>query len=229
MDFNQLFNNFKRFFKIPVALKITEILAYIAGTLIILATVSSLISGQWGVASKLLKLSLAAITKIIGFGLPYFVKLLLASWKHLWLPILLYTVISLFTASRWGRFYLCLATLCGFILTFKTVVLNDISFSSLPDLLIYCMEVYLLLLWTFPREVWNFIGGAFCLLQGAIVLVIPDIPGYFDDFGLIAAIFAFLFLYLHTTASLVQRFVDTFVAIIRNYVTQLSEHNFSQD
>jgi hypothetical protein len=76
-------------------------------------------------------------------------------------------------------------------------------------------QIYLLALWTFPREIWNFLGGIVWFIKSMIILILPDLPGYFDDFGAIGAIFAFIFLYLHTIASLIQRFVDT------NLVTKL--------
>jgi len=70
------------------------------------------------------------------------------------------------------------------------------------------MEIYLLLLWTVPRELWNFIGGFLLAIQSLIVTVMPDLPSYFDDLGMILAIFAFIFLYINTIASIIQRIID---------------------
>ena len=230
MAFNQLLDNLKRSFNIPLAIQIAKLTAYIAGTIVIFATIISLFNGNWEFILSLVKLGFPAINSIISFAIPRFVELILASLTCLWLPIVLYIGISIITVSQWGRFYLCLATLCGFVLTIETAVFSNISLSSIFEILIYLMQIYLLLLWTVPREVWNFIGGAFFLLQGIIVLVIPDLPGYFDDFGFITAIFSFIFLYLHTTASLVQRFVDTqLIAAMRNYFNRFTDQKLPED
>ncbi len=203
----------KCFFNIPLALKIAKGLVYLGGAVIILATISSLASGHWEILSKFLELAFKAIVEIVGFGTPYFLGLVTASLAVLWLPIVIYILISIFTTSRWGRFYLCLVALCVFILSIKATVFTDISLSSIPALLIYLTQIYLFLLWAIPREAWNFAGGFLWFLQSVVVTVLPDFPTYFDDLGIITAIFVFIFLYLHTMASLLQRIVDSWIVV----------------
>ena len=198
---------------IPLTLKIAKILVYLGGAVIILATLGSLISGHWEILTKSLEVALKAIGKIVGFGTPYFLGLVTASLAVLWLPIVIYIFISIFTTSRWGRFYLCLVTLCVFILSIKATLFTDISLSSIPALLIYLTQIYLFLLWTIPREAWNFAGGVLWFLQSVIITVFPDFPTYFDDLGIITAIFAFIFLYVHTIASILQRIVDSWIVV----------------
>jgi hypothetical protein len=92
-------------------------------------------------------------------------------------------------------------------------VLSRLSFSletlkNVPDIILYIMQIYLLLLWTVPREVWNFLGGVIFVIQSVIVTIMPDLPTYFDDLGMIFAVFAFIFLYINTVAALIERILD---------------------
>ena len=200
--------NIQTFINKPLAIRVLKVLLFIAGSAVIFITVNSLLSSNWEMLQKSLSVFYKAFSKIIGFGVPHFFKLVLSSIALIWLPIAIYVMISLITVSLWWRFFLCLVTLCGFILVVKALLFKDFSLKSVPELLIYITQIYLLLLWVIPRELWNLAGGAVWFVESVVVTLLPNLPGYFDDIGIVAAIFAFIFLYLHTIASLVQRVVD---------------------
>jgi hypothetical protein len=54
---------------------------------------------------------------------------------------------------------------------------------------------------------WNIIGLLISVFLGLIVLILPDLPTAFDDFGIFGAILAFFLGYLNALASLIQRAV----------------------
>lgn len=210
--------------------------AVLIGLYLIYAAATVLISGNWTALQKVVSGS----SKVIGFCLPYLMILVTKSLLFLWPPILAYMLIGILTTSRWWRFYLCLSALAAAILLLNKFVFSqlDLSFDTLkqvPDIFLYIMQVYLLLLWTVPREVWNFVGGIIFAIQSLIVTVMPDLPTYFDDLGMILAIFTFIFLYINTIASVIQRIIDERVirrsrqvvaTIIKN--TPLRKYVFSQ-
>ena len=91
------------------------------------------------------------------------------------------------------------------------------------DIFIYVMQVYILVLWTVPRVFWNLIGGIFFAIQSAVVMLVPDLPGYFDDFGVIMAIFAYIFIVINTVADPIKKGIDKYIIdrfgpAIRSYV-----------
>ncbi len=49
------------------------------------------------------------------------------------------------------------------------------------------LQGYLFLLWFLPRELWNFIGLLISSVLGIIVILLPDLPTVFDDFGIFGA------------------------------------------
>lgn len=209
-DHNRL-KKYRKYVDISLVIIIGKISVIIGGGIIIISAVASLINGNWGILGKIV----GATSKTLGFVLPALTRMVFSSLAFIWLPIIAYVLISLITVSRWWRFYLCLVVLGTFILFSQCFISTDISISNLYQIIAYLSQIYLLALWTFPREIWNFLGGIVWFIKSMIILILPDLPGYFDDFGAIGAIFAFIFLYLHTIASLIQRFVDT------NLVTKL--------
>ena len=64
------------------------------------------------------------------------------------------------------------------------------------------------MLWLVPREIWNIIGLTISSLFGLIILILPDLPTSFDDFGIFGAILAFFLGYVNLVASLIQRAAD---------------------
>lgn len=199
------------------ALKILRISAYVVGALIILTTVSIIFGSNGEIPLASLQQLLQLFTKVLFFGWPYLLKLLIASITTFWLPIILYFLISLFTTSRWERFYFSIVSLCIMILIVKSVFSNGFSISDVPTFFIFAAQFYLLLLWTFPKEFWNYFGFILWFIQSAIIILIPDLPTMLDDFGAIAAVFSFIFLFLHTVASLGQRLIDSFLVVtVRN-------------
>ncbi len=168
-----------------------------------------LIHGNW---STLLK-ALNGISRVISYCVPYLLKLIIKSIVFLWPPILSYIIIGIITTSRWWRFYLCLCMLAVSILILNHFVFAKMDFSietlkEIPTIFMYIIQIYILLLWTFPREIWNFIGGILFAIYSLMITIMPDLPTYFDDLGMIFAVFAFIFLYINTIASITQRFID---------------------
>ncbi|PIE31668.1 hypothetical protein CSA56_17605, partial [candidate division KSB3 bacterium] len=79
------------------------------------------------------------------------------------------------------------------------------EYRMLPLLMV---QGYLFLLWLMPREIWNIIGLTISGIVGFIILVLPDLPTAFDDFGMFGAVLAFFLGYLNLLASLLQRAAD---------------------
>ena len=63
------------------------------------------------------------------------------------------------------------------------------------------------MLWLVPREFWNILGLLISSTLGVIVLILPDLPTAFDDFGIFSAILVFFLGYLNALANLIQRAV----------------------
>ena len=179
------------------------------GLYLIYAAITVLVSGNWSALQTIF----SGLFKVIHFCIPYLLILITKSLFFIWPPILAYMLIGIITTSRCWRFFLCLSVLASAIILLNRLVFSHIDFSfntlqQVPNIFLYIMEIYLLLLWTVPRELWNFIGGFLLAIQSLIVTVMPDLPSYFDDLGMILAIFAFIFLYINTIASIIQRIID---------------------
>jgi hypothetical protein len=183
------------------------VLVLLIGTAVISCAASLLIHGNWNLITHLFQQGMA----ILRFGMPYLSKLIVLSLRYLWPPIVVYCLIGLVTKSWWWRFFLCLVALSSCIIIFRFWFREHFSFVLLPQFLLYIMQLYLFLLWTLPREVWNFLGGIIFFTSSIVVIIFPDLPGYLDDFGVIFAIFMFIFLYVNTVASVVQRLVDSYL------------------
>jgi len=180
------------------------IVCLLAGGVPIALAIQAVASGNWNALGKVLTI----IMWIVAFAVPYFLKLVTLSLAYLWFPVIVYAAIALITTSKWLRFYLSLVALSIFMLVLMKTVLPSLSFTDVPSVLIYIMQVYILLLWTLPRELWNFLGAIVLTVKSAIVTLFANIPGPWDDLGIVLAIFAFIFLYIHTLASLLQRLIE---------------------
>jgi hypothetical protein len=140
------------------------------------------------------------------YFIPLFLDLIMASFKFLWQPILVYVLIAILTKSRFWRRFWCLVGVAGFFLIFVSAFENSSwkEYQLLPLLLI---QGYLFALWLLPREIWNIIGLIISLVLGLTILILPDLPTALDDFGMFGAILAFFLGYLNVLASLIQRIV----------------------
>ena len=130
------------------------------------------------------------VTKMTASFLPFFLRLMTTSLSYLWQPILVYLLIALLTKSQVWRKFWCLVGASGFLLILVATVKHSTwkDYQMLPLLI---MQGYLFMLWLLPREVWNIIGLLISLSLGLVILILPDFPSAFDDFGLFGAILVF--------------------------------------
>ncbi len=142
----------------------------------------------------------------IGFFLPVFLEFIAASLYYLWQPICAYFLITLLTKSCWWRnfWYLVGAAWCVMLLISSSSHADWNDYQRMP---LVILQGYLFLLWFLPRELWNFIGLLISSVLGIIVILLPDLPTVFDDFGIFGAILLFFLGYLNALASLIQRAV----------------------
>lgn len=142
--------------------------------------------------------------KVAVYFLPLFLELLKKSLTYLWQPILVYLAINLLTHSPFWRRFWCLVGVAWFLLSFVSAF-EHVTWKEYSLLALLSMQGYVLLLWFLPRELWNIVGLTFSMTLGLIVLLLPDLPTTFDDFGMFGAILAFFMGYLNALASLIQR------------------------
>jgi len=148
--------------------------------------------------------------EILSYGFPHFLQLVLTTAIYIWPPILAYIIVGIIAESRLVQFFYCVVLLSILIIAFKSKI--TLSFSDLDAFLFSIQGLimfYLILLWTFPRELWNFFGLAVSGFYSIIVYLLPDLPSMLDDLGFMAAFFSYVFLVLHTIASIIQRFIDS--------------------
>ncbi len=136
-----------------------------------------------------------------------FVELFLLSLPYLWQPVALYLLIALFLKHFLWRKFWCLVGVAWFLLLFITG-LQHAGWKEYRMLPLLMVQGYLFLLWLMPREIWNIIGLTISGIVGFIILVLPDLPTAFDDFGMFGAVLAFFLGYLNLLASLLQRAAD---------------------
>lgn len=147
---------------------------------------------------------LVAFRKAWEYALPLFLELILGSLPYLWLPVFIYILIVLLFKNLFLRKFWNGVAVCGFFLYFLNITRN-ITWKEYDQLPLLLVQGYLLLLWLLPREIWNLVGLLVSGILGMIILILPDLPSAFDDFGVFAAILTFFLAYLNTIASLVQR------------------------
>jgi hypothetical protein len=134
------------------------------------------------------------------------------------------------TKSQFWRTFWGLVGVAGFFLLFVSALkgfswpaLEGLSWSALKEfsravskkfswqeyriLLLPLVQGYLFTLWLLPREIWNLVGLTISIGFGLMILILPDLPTAFDDFGMFGAVLAFFLGYLNILASLLQRVV----------------------
>lgn len=179
----------------------------LAGCLCILAAGFVVYNAFTDIPPTLLK-GLHKIVQALG---PLFRELIIASLPYIWPPILIYVLIAFLVQSLPQRKFWNLVAVSVFFLYFVFAV-KRYSWENYQQIALLAVQLYLLILWIFPREIWNVIGLLISSILGLIILVAPDLPTAFDDFGIFGAVLAFFLGYLNALASLVQRAVNAGVA-----------------
>lgn len=136
--------------------------------------------------------------------------LFLRSLKVIWLPAALYLAISWFIRNNLMKKIVLLAVISFNLLFLANVVFPSpfsllFAFTRLPILFCLLVQLYLFLLFLLPFELWNIPGAIILFVKGSMVTLLPDLPSFADDFGIIMAVFYFVFLYLNTVAALLKR------------------------
>ena len=206
--------------------KIIKIAAIVLGTFIIGFASYIIIGGNWEICGKII----ASVSKIMIFCIPFLIKMFLWSLTYIWPPIIVYVIISFITISKMWRFFLGLVALCGFFIFAYYGFLQHIKISNFYYIFMYIMQIYLLALWIIPKELWNIASGVVWMIGSVIITIFPDLPTYFDDLGMIFGLFIFVFIYLHTIAMIIQRFVDERVVNkIRGFFRSKKEEDLSEN
>ncbi len=206
--------------------KIIKIAAIVLGTFIIGFASYIIIGGNWEICGKII----ASVSKIMIFCIPFLIKMFLWSLTYIWPPIIVYVIISFITISKMWRFFLGLVALCGFFIFAYYGFLQHIKISNFYYIFMYIMQIYLLALWIIPKELWNIASGVVWMIGSVIITIFPDLPTYFDDLGMIFGLFIFVFIYLHTIAMIIQRFVDKRVVNkIRGFFRSKKDEDLSEN
>ena len=206
--------------------KIIKIIAVVLGLLTIGFASHIVLDGNWEICGKIA----ASFSKIIIYCIPFLTKMILWSLAYIWPPIVIYIIISFITISKMWRFFLGFVALCGFFIFIYYGFLQQIKISNFYNIFMYIMQIYLLALWVVPKELWNIAGGIVWMIGSLIITIFPDLPTYFDDLGMIFGLFVFVFIYLHTVAMIVQRFVDErVVTTIRSLFGFKKKENVSEN
>ena len=150
---------------------------------------------------------LTATTKAIEFFWPFFLDLVNASFEYLASPIAWYLLIAVSVKSLFWRKFWCLVGVSWSLLVFIQAA-QQATWQEYHLLPLLILQGYLFMLWLVPREIWNIIGLTISSLFGLIILILPDLPTSFDDFGIFGAILAFFLGYVNLVASLIQRAAD---------------------
>ncbi len=190
-----------RFLKdLIILLKIVRVLAVFVGL--------SIIWDAWqkvdGVTRLFPPTLIKGLMKTFEFFWPFFLELFQASLSYLWQPILMYLLIALMTGSIFWRKFWYLVSLSWYFLVFLASA-QQATWDEYHLLVLMVLQAYLFLLWLWPREIWNLIGLSMSCVLGVVILLMPDLPTAFDDFGIFGAILAFFLGYVNAVASLVER------------------------
>ncbi len=142
--------------------------------------------------------------------LSLFRVLVLRSFSVIWLPVALYLVMSWFIRNSLIKKAVLLLVISIDLAFLANVVFPSpysilLSFTKMPLVFGLVIQLYMFLLFFLPNELWNFLGGFVLFLKGSAVTLLPDLPSFLDDFGIILAVFSFIFLYLNTVTGLVKR------------------------
>ena len=183
-----------------VLLKIARALAVLVGV--------SIIYDAWqrvhGVTRLVPQAVVTGMLKTFEFFWPFFLELFRASLSYLWQPILICLLIALLTKSVVGRKFWHLVCLSWYLQNLLDAA-QRAHWDEYHLLTLMMLQAYLFLLWLVPQELWNLFGLSLSCVLGVVILIMPDLPSAFDDFGMFGAILAFFLGYVNAVASLVQR------------------------
>lgn len=149
---------------------------------------------------------LKSVRTLLSYFLPVLWDFITASLNYLWQPIGAYLLIIFFTKSVFWRKFWCLVGVAACLLLFMSSY-NEASWKEYQRLPLLIIQGYMFMLWFLPRECWNIIGLLIASILGVIVLILPDLPTAFDDFGIFSAILVFFLGYLNALANVIQRAV----------------------
>jgi hypothetical protein len=170
---------------------------------------------------------LRSAREVLGWAFPVLRELIILSFQYLWQPLLVYALIALLVRAPAWQLFWRIVGLAGFFLVFVwhfehfpwprlegfnwaalkdfTQSFQELHWQNFQTLPLILLQTYLFALWVLPREVWNLLGLMLSMLLGIIVVILPDLPTAFDDFGIFSAILAFFLGYVNALASLLQR------------------------
>jgi len=207
-----------------------KILIFVSGILFVIYTLKILSFNHLGLISQGITLIYSTFVKLM----PYLIKLLkiivqyllIPSIKFLSIPILGYLVICFITPTWYWRKFLCVVTICFFLISLNSSVFNGYSIPNITqfnlsatvdylkeflinsqNIIIYMAGIYLFLLWLFPQPIWVFFSGILLFCIGLIETAIPTnfipyISGVLELLTLSVA-FTYLFIFLHFLASFI--------------------------
>jgi hypothetical protein len=214
----------------PIIFIFVKILVFLLGILFVFYTLKILSFNHLGLVYQILMLISSTLVKLM----PYLIKfskiilqyLLIPSITFLSVPVLGYVAICFITPAWYWRKFLCIITICFFLLSLNSLVFNGYSIPNITqfnlaatadylkevlitseNIIVYIAGIYLFLLWLFPQPIWVFFSGTLLFCIGLIETAIPTnfipyIAGVVELITLSAA-FTYLFIFLHFLASFV--------------------------
>ena len=191
---------------LKIKIKNVFVMAVLAGVVVIMYSIWQVYNSS-GIILWIVLRTGAITVKICAVVLK---TLILKSLPVIWFPALTYLVLSWFirnTPARKGALLIVISLQFALIahIVFPHNGLFLFSITRLPLVFTLILQLYMFILFFLPGEIWNFLGAVILLFKGMAVMLLPDLPSFADDFGIILAVFSFLFLYMHTLASLVKR------------------------
>lgn len=162
------------------------------------------------------KKSLKLLWPVLKKAAKFFGDLLVQTGKVLWIPISIYVLINFFIKSRFLRILSYLTILCLLSLFFGSYThFNQIQFNLnffknslnfIGSSLVFSLNAYFFILLLTPKAFWKVFSLTFIFITVGILETIPNLLPLSGalDFSILTGLFSFLFLILHTVASLTQ-------------------------
>ncbi len=143
-------------------------------------------------------------------ALRFFILLAFKTLPFILPPVILYLAASFLVKRRYLRYYVFLILFSGYIIWFiKFITRTDLFIVGyileLPEIFTALIQIYIFAALIIPDILVNFLASVFFLFKSFLVFVLPDLPLRFDDFGMIAALFIFTFLFLNNIVFIVKK------------------------
>lgn len=137
-------------------------------------------------------------------------KLVIKTFKYILPPVVIYIAVSFLTEKRYLQVYIFLTMFALYVIYFFKAVLplNCFSFETIvriPEIFLALFQLYIFAALLLPDFFINFLGGIFFIFKSLLIFAVPDIPFLFDDFGMVTALFIFIFFYLHTIVFIIKK------------------------